>query len=158
MTNPSYACSPDYHLFVELGYPQLDRITYEDGSWAIREFYTQPIVPCLTQWRVIFSGFQNVEFNRSFVKRMIEMIDLERREFWIRMEEEEAERAQAEESAINARADLHARAAKEICRNDALMERAAKQGPSAFSLDSILREMSPHQVRNVLGSQVQTFC
>jgi hypothetical protein len=147
-----------YPWFVELGYPQLDVVFYEDREWAIIEFENAPLVPSQTKWRVIFSGFRNVEFNKSFVKKMIEMIDLERREYWERMEEEEAERAQAEESAINARADLHSRAAKEICRNDALMERAAKQGPSAFSLDSILREMSPHQIRNVLGSQVQTFC
>jgi hypothetical protein len=157
MTKVSYACSDDYHIFCELGYPQLDRIVYEDGEWAIREFYTQPIMPCQTQWKVIFSGFRNVEFNRSFVKRMIEMIDLERREFWERMEMEEQERREQEKAAINARADLHAQAAKELVKNDALMERAAKMGPSAFSLDSILREMSPHQVRSVLGPSVQIF-
>jgi hypothetical protein len=154
----SYACSDDYHMFVELGYPQLDKITYSDGEWAIREFYTQPIMPAYTQWRVIFSGFRNVEFNRSFVQRMIAMIDLEKAEFWERMEEEAAEKKKAEESALNARVDMHVRTAQLLTKNDPLMNRAAKVGPSAFSLDSLLREMSPHQVRSVLGSSVQTFC
>lgn len=147
-----------YPWFVEMGYPQLDVQFYPDGEWSIIEFENAPLVPCLTKWRVIFSGFRNVEFNKSFVKKMIEMIDLEKREYWERLEEEEKERQEQEENALNARADLHARAAQELCKNDRLMERAAKQGPSAFSLDSILREMSPHQVRNVLGAQVQTFC
>lgn len=155
---PSSIVSNYHHMFCELGYEQLDVIFYEDRSWSIIEYQNSPIVPSLTKWKVVLSNIRNVEFSESFVKRMVESLDLQKREFWERLEEESKEREENEKSILASRADLHARAAIEIAKNDRLMERAAKQGPSAFSLDSILKEMSPHQIRAVLGPQVQTFC
>jgi hypothetical protein len=147
-----------YPMFCELGYPQLDVQFYDDREWAIIEFENAPLIPSLTKWRVIFSGFRNVEFNRSFVKKMIEMIDLEKKEFWERLEEEEKERLEHDQSVENNRLDMYEHTAKQLAKNDNLMNRAVKIGPSAFSLDAILSEMSPHQVRSVLGSQVKVFC
>jgi hypothetical protein len=111
----------------------------------------------MTQWRVVFSGFENVDFNRGFVERMINMIDLKKKEFWARLEEQEQEKKEKEESVLNARADAHAQVAKNLVKSEVLMERAAKIGPEAFSLDSILRSMSESQVKQVLGSRVQIF-
>lgn len=157
MLKRSYACSDDYHIFVRLGYPQLDRIVYPCGEWAIREFYSDPIIPCMTQWKVVFSGFKNVEFNESFVKRMVDLIDLQKREFWAKEEEKQAAQAKREADALNARADAHGQVAKNLIKSDALMERASRIGPEAFSLDSILSSMSESQVKQVLGSRVQFF-
>jgi hypothetical protein len=149
--------SEHYPMFCRLNYPQLDVQFYEDRSWSIIEFENAPLVPSLTQWRVVFSGFENVEFNESFVTRMIAMIDNTRREFWEREEEKQIEQAKREADALAARADAHAQVTKQLVKSDQLMARAAVEGPSAFSLDSILRAMPESQVRQVLGSRVQVF-
>ena len=149
--------SKHYPMFCKLGYPQLDVQLYDDCSWSIIEFENAPLVPSLTKWRVIFSGFENVEFNESFVKKMIQMIDLEREETWERLKAEEEERQANDDGIANRRLDAVLEASSALSKNDALMERAAAEGPSAFSLDSLLKTMSPHQIRSTLGARVQVF-
>jgi hypothetical protein len=146
-----------YSWFVELGYPQLDVVFYEDREWSIIEFENAPLVPSMTKWKVVFSGFRNVEFNKSFVKKMVEMIDLRKQEVWDRIERETEERKEHDEAIQAKRDDAVLQTAKELAKNDALMDRAAKIGPEAFSLDNLLKGMSPTQVRSVLGSRVQVF-
>lgn len=146
-----------YPLFCELGYPELDVQFYEDREWAIIQFENAPIVPSLTKWRVVFSGFRNIEFNASFAKKLVNMIDNRKKEFWDNLEAKELAAKKEKEAAENQRVEAYADVAQKLARNPALMERAEKQGVEAFNLNSILKALSPHQVRNVLGPSVQIF-
>jgi hypothetical protein len=111
----------------------------------------------MTQWKIVFSGFRNVEFNRSFVKKMVEMIDLRKKETWDRMEREAEEKRKADE-AIEAQREANLIEGIEYIKKcDGLMNRAAEIGPKAFSLDEILKTLSPTEIRNELGSRVQVF-
>lgn len=126
-----------YPMFVKLGYNQLDIKRWDDGEWAIREFHRSPVVPSLTQWKYVLTGLRNIEISEGFIRRYLWQIDPRTKAFW---EKDEADRV-AEEARrdyyTNEKVDRIMRLGKDLSKNEALMERARKQGPAAFDLENI---------------------
>lgn len=158
MENISYACSDDYHIFVSLGYPQLDRITYCDGEWAIREFYNRPIIPSLTKWRVVFSGFRNIEFSYSFVKKMIEMIDNQKEQYWRDLDKIERDFIEHDESIQRSRVQNAMDVAERLMKKEKFMEAIHRIGRNAFKMENIIRGLPREHVTKALGPNVKVFC
>ena len=141
------SCYPEafwskYHdWFVELGYPQLDIVKYDDGEWAIIETQNAPIVPSQTKFKVILRGMKNVDITRGFVEKYIKQIDPLRKAFW----ERERRASQAAEDAVEAREkhveDFAEKASQAVLGNDALMERISRNGLSEMNLDKIAKHI-----------------
>jgi len=139
--------SDKYEWFCDLGYPQCDLHVREDGSWAILEMLNAPLVPSLTAWRWIATGFKNVEPCQSRIKRILESIDPTRKEIWQREEQKTAE-LEANDKAREEHADAVATEwTSSIIRNPALMERVAKNG---------MHEILPHKIaENIAESKIK---
>jgi hypothetical protein len=144
-------------ILCELGYPQLDVVEYSDGEWSLIEYLNAPLIPSLTRWHVVMSGLRNVEITRSFLKHLIERIDLTKETTWQRLREEEQARLAHDEALENARVDAAMQTAAALTKNDTFMEKLAQEGAGAFNLDNLLRGMSASQQRGVLGGRRQIF-
>jgi hypothetical protein len=82
----SYMVSDYHRLFVEMGYPELDILKYPDGEWHIIQYYSRPIIPCLTKWQVVLGPMRNVDISRGFLEKYIRQCDITKRAFWDREE------------------------------------------------------------------------
>ncbi len=136
---PSRMVSPFYCWFVEMGYPELDVRTYDDGEWSIIQYMNRPIIPSLTRWNFVLKGIRNTEITYDFCKKYAEQLDLEKRTVWEEQEKQERrmrEQADFEERRANDMADQWL---KGIVNNPALMERIAKNG---------LKEVDPRRMLN----------
>lgn len=134
-----------YPMFCEMGFPQLDIRQFEDGEWAIREFYRSPVVPSLTPWKYVLTGLRNVDISESFIRKYLWQIDPRTRAFW---EREESERRKAEDertSIENVKVDRIMRLGKQLAKNEDLMERARRIGPAALDLENIGRQIHKDQ-------------
>lgn len=148
--------SKDYRVFVELGYPQLDRIVYEDGEWAIIEYQNAPLVPSLTKWKRIYNGFRNMEFNESFAKKLIRQIDPQYPEFWAN-ELKKTKNMIAAKDAVDAdNLEWVEKTLPKILKNESLRNRLAKYGMRELNPDRIalaIAKDSPQKARD-LGIKV----
>lgn len=136
-----YICSKWYPWLVELGYPQLDVVKYDDGEWAVIEYYRTPVIPSLTPWKVVLSGMRHLEISKGFLKKYIDEIDLQKKAIWEREERRTQKmlaEKEAQEQAAHDRVDT---AFKAIRYNPDLMERIAKNGLSEMNLDKIARHV-----------------
>jgi hypothetical protein len=139
-------CGPWYSWMVELGYPNLDIQKWNDGEWAIIEFYQAPIIPAETRWNFVLQGLKNILITPGFVERYVHGLDLHRKEVWQALDAKEKD--QDEEKA---RLDKHAedtaeRAKNVIMGNEALMERIVKKGLKEMDLDKIAKNIPRHQL------------
>jgi hypothetical protein len=140
----SYFWGPYHRWFVDLGYPLLDIVRYEDGEWAIIEAFTPPVIPFLTKWHVILSGMKHIEISRGFVEKFVRKIDNKLKQFWDDQERktiEAAERAAAQERHTE---DSAAIAHQAVTRNPDLMCRIAEKGFQEMDLEN-LRARIPNQ-------------
>ena len=145
----SYANSDYHHWFVELGYPQLDIVTFEDGEWAIREFYSCPIIPSMTQWKYVLQGMRNIEITKSFVEKWCRKLDLTRKEFWD-AEEAKTQKVETEHAAVEVhRQEFADEALKIIKKNEDLVERVAKNGIQEINLDNIAKHVPASKLRGL---------
>lgn len=138
---PSYICSEYYKWCCELGYPELDVLRYEDGSWYLIQYYNAPVVPALTKWQVVLGPMKHIEITKAFIARQAEALDITKKSFWER--EEEKTRQVEEEHAYVERhkEDSVARAHQAITRNPALMDRIARNGIHEMDIPSISRHV-----------------
>lgn len=137
----SYMHSPYHHIFVELGFPQLDIKRFPSGEWAIREFIRSPVVPSLTPWKYVLTGLRNIEITKGFIEKYLWQIDPRNKAFW---EKEEADRLRAEKERDyyeNERAERIMQLGKQLSKNEDLMEQANRIGPAAFDLENIGRKI-----------------
>ncbi|UOF77049.1 hypothetical protein [Caudoviricetes sp.] len=146
-----------YHWFCELGYPQLDIAEYNDGEWAIIEMENAPVMPSYTRHRVIFRGFRHMEPCRSLVKKLIDMIDLQRDEVMAAHEKRSEELAEQKEKINKERAEAKLNAFKLLTKNEDLKERIAQNGSDELRLDVLAKRIPEHQLRRVLGSTVKHY-
>ncbi len=137
----SYMCSEYHHIFVELGVPQLDIKRFEDGEFAIREFYRSPVVPSLTRWKYVLTKLRNVEISEGFIRRYLWQIDPRTKAFWEKDEAERIERESTRAYYENEKAERIMQLGKELSKNEDLMERARRIGPAAFDLENIGRKI-----------------
>ena len=146
MSYVSYACSKYHDWFREMGYDRLDILQYPDGEWAIIEFETLPVIPCITKWKTVLSRLRHIEISRSFVEKYVSKIDNRRKEFW------DIERARTR--AVFAESEAKDRAAREraeqafqaMRRNPDLMERIARNGLTEMNLDKIVKHIPRQQL------------
>lgn len=136
---PSTMVSPYYCWFKDLGYDELDVITYADGERAIIQYLRSPIIPSFTKWNFVLTKIRNVDFSHAFVKRQCDDLDLQKRAVWAR--QEASEKKMLEDTLYEDRRseDRCEQWFKGIRNNDALMQRVAKNG---------LRELQPMRILN----------
>lgn len=144
--------SKDYRVFVELGYPQLDRIVYEDNEWAIIEYYNAPLVPSLTKWKHIYKGFRNIEFNESFAKKLIRQIDPQYPEFWANELNKTKRIYQAKDAEETENIEWVQKTLPKLLKNENLMQRVARYGTRELNPDRIalaIAKDSPQKARDL---------
>lgn len=142
---PSYMVSPYYCWFVLMGYPELDILRYNDGSWAIIQYYRTPVIPSLTPWQVVL-GTMNFPPSYGFCEKYVKELDLQKKAFWAR-EEEKTKQVENEWEATERHAkDLAETAAKSIMKNDDLVNRIAKNGLKEIDLGYLAKRMPKHEV------------
>lgn len=144
--------SPYHPWFIELGYPDLDIKEFRSGEWAIIQYLSSPVIPSLTKWKYVLSGMRNILITRGFIERYVEQLDTSKKAIWEREEQatrdaEEAHRKREEHA--NETADEMTKA---FMKNDALMERFARQGASALRPESIMQHINPLEAREILKS------
>ncbi len=134
---PSTMVSPWHRVFVDMGYPELDVITYPDGEWGIRQYHQTPLVPSMTRWSFVLQGVRNREITEGVLKDYAHQLDLEKRTVW--EEQAKHEKRLFEESlARERRSEVWAtEMMKGINRDPYLKERILKNG---------LKELDPRRM------------
>lgn len=142
----SGAVGPYYEICCDLGYPQCDIVKYPDGEWAVIAYENAPLVPSLTGWRVISSGIRHKEITHGLVSKLILESDPTKRRLWEREEAKSAQIAAEHEAARQHREDTAERAAQVMVRNDALMQRLAKNGIGELDIGAIASHVDPQKL------------
>jgi hypothetical protein len=142
----SYMVSDYHRLFVEMGYPELDILKYPDGEWHIIQYYSRPIIPCLTKWQVVLGPMRNVDISRGFLEKYIRQCDITKRAFWDREERKTQEVETEHASEQRRRVDYVNRAHEAITRNPSLMGRIAENGIQEMDIPSIARHVPRSEV------------
>ncbi len=137
--------SSHYRLFCELGYPQLDLVVHNDGSWSIIEMHNAPLIAAETKWRYVMKDIRHQEINSTFLKKMIQRIDPRQKLLW-ELEEAKTNAMELE----NIRKELHRedianRAFGVIKKNEGLYDRVARNGMREANLDSIFKHIPTQQ-------------
>lgn len=144
----SYMQSPWHIWFQEMGYPELDIIRYEDGQWAIIQYHSSPVMPCLTKWQVVLGYMKNVEISYSFCEKYIKQIDMRLKAFWLR-EREESNIAINEHAALEKHAgEMSEHAYRAIRGNPDMMNRIARNGIQEMDLALLSKHVSRHEKYN----------
>jgi hypothetical protein len=155
---PSSVVSEYYTWFCDLGYPNLDIIKHRDtvpyrggylscesGEWSIIEYYNAPIIPSLTKWNYVLTGIRNTLITEAFVTDWVKKLDLRRKQYWD-MCDEETRKMEEEHARIEKMQDEFATdTARDILRNEALMERVAKNGFQELMPENIFKHIPRHQ-------------
>lgn len=128
----------DYHpWFVHMGFPSLDLVTYNDGSWAIIELQDGGYVPSEAKFKVVLGFMENLEPTYSTIKKLVDSIDVCKEAFWER-ERLKTERVEKEwEESEKKKEELATRATHLVTHNPELMERIARKGLSMIQLKEI---------------------
>lgn len=146
--------SDDYKMFCDLGYPQLDMIRHDDGSWSIIEMLNAPVIPSMTRWSYILKNIKHQEVNVTFIKRMIERIDPRGRELWDIEDSKSAAVEMDEVRRQEHKEEFADKAFKAIRGNEGLMERIYKGGLREMNLDRIYQHI-PQQQRQAIKKGMQ---
>ena len=134
-------CSRYHKWFVDLGYPQLDIVEYQDGSWDIIEMLNSPVIPSLTKYNTILGNMKNIIPTLGFCEKYCKSLDVKRREFWVI---EDRKSAEAETNSINKElraVEMAEKASQAVLQNPSLMERIATNGMQEMNLDRIARHI-----------------
>jgi hypothetical protein len=150
MAKVSSMCSDYYHWFVEMGYPLLDIVTFEDGEWAIREYQTLPVIPSLTKWRYILVGLKNIPITYGFVSKWVQKMDLTRQEAWDREEAKSRAVELEQEKREEHRKEFADKAFQAIRGNEDLMERVAQNGLAEINLENIAKHIPDTKLKSHL--------
>lgn len=141
MTYVSSFCSKYHPWFMEMGYPLLDIIEYEDGEWSIIEMEHMPIIPAETKWKHILTGMRNIEISKAFIRKYIDQIDTCKKAFWDREEMETEKVNMQEEEREKHREEFSDKAFEAIRGNPWLMDRIVKNGLGEINLDRIMKHI-----------------
>lgn len=157
-TEPYSSFVSEYHpMFIELGYPQLDIIRYWDGEWSIIEMENAPLIPSMTKWRHVFSGFKNIEPTQGFIKKMIDMIDLQKAEAWALHEKATEESLKKSKELDSKRTELASGIATAVSKNENLSERVLQNGLEEINLKNLIKHIPQSKWRDLLGPSVKIY-
>jgi hypothetical protein len=131
-----------YHgWFVELGYPDLDIIEYDDGEWRIIQTYNSPVIPHLCEWNFVLSGLKNIIPTFGLVEKFVHQHDPRRREYW-ELQEAKSQAIEDNHAAVAMKKAENLEKAIPLVRNNpGLVERIAKNGPQEMTLRNISRHI-----------------
>lgn len=132
----SYFQSKYHGWFQDLGYPELDIMTKENGEWWIIQYYNSPVIPCLTKWQTVLGPMRNVEISYGFCHKYTQKLDITKRAFWDAEEAKSREVEEEWEAREKHNEDLVERAHEAFVRNPDFMERFAKNGVKEMDLSS----------------------
>lgn len=138
---PSTACGRFYCWFQHMGYPELDIREFGDGEWAILQYMHTPHLPSSYKWQWALTGFKNQEISYPFVQRMVETIDVTKKEFWDREEGKTKELDRVADATARHELDMVTRASQAIVKNPDLCERIVKRGIREIDLKRIRRHI-----------------
>lgn len=141
MSYYSSMCSPYHKWFIDAGYPQLDIVDYEDGSWAIIQYLNSPIIPCLTKWQHVLQDIRHQIKTPAFCEYWAKRLDPTIGEYRAH-EQKKSDKVIAERDAADRfKADMVDRKAKAILKNEGLCERIVKNGLQEMTLPKILKHI-----------------
>lgn len=119
---------PHYRTLCALGYPELDIVTHEDGSWSVLEMRNSPVVPALTQWWWILKDVRHQEPSESFLRATIPALDPRQDAFWEREMRKTLEMEREKLGQERFHEELVTRTMQRLGKSDSLKERVAKHG------------------------------
>lgn len=128
---------PHYRIFCSLGFPELDAVTHEDGSWSVLEMRNAPVVPSLTQWWWVLKDIRHQEISESFLRSVIPSLDPRQAAFWDRELRKTLEMESEKLRVEKFQEDLVERTVKRLSQSGELMERVARFGT---------RELDPRRI------------
>jgi hypothetical protein len=145
-------CRPlfsDFHSwFVEMGYPELDIVEYEDGSWDIIQFIGQTVIPAETKWQVVLGGIKNQLKTYSFCEYWAKRLDMHKKFFWDLEDFNQKKHLMDAEEQDRHVEDLAERMTHVITHTPTMMERIVKNGAG----EMLLHKLACHVPKNELKS------
>ena len=138
-----------HHWFVEMGYPELDIVEYQDGSWDIIQFIGQTIVPAEAKWQVVLGGIKNRVKSYGFCEHWAKKLDNTKRHFW---EEQDKERETHLAKALDQDKhveDLAERMSYVVTNTPTLMDRIAKKGPGEMLLHKVAEHVPINELKSI---------
>lgn len=143
----SYLVSPYHVWFVDMGYPELDIKTFEDGEWALIQYLNSPTVPAMTRWQYVLTGIRKTEISPWWCRKYAENLDLEKKHVWAEIEDKE--RALEDETKSRERhdQDVANRRHETIMKNRGLVERISRNGLHEMNLRQISKHIPNHRFR-----------
>lgn len=151
MSRPLFS---QYHKwFVELGYPELDIVEYDDGEWAIIQFLNSTVIPSLCQWQVVLGPMRHVEPTYGICHHWANRLDMTKKLFWD-LEDLNKERHLMEADRLDRHVeDLAERASFIVSHTPTLVDRISKTGDMG---EALLHKLACHVPKNELKSLHQT--
>jgi hypothetical protein len=144
MSRPLFS---QYHKwFVELGYPELDIVEYDDGEWEIIQFIGSTVVPAETRWETVLGGIRHVEPSYSFCANWVQRLDITKKLFWDLEDLEQQKHLLAADKLDKHVEDLAERAAFVVTHTPTLMERIAKKGLGEVLLHKIAQHVPANEI------------
>lgn len=138
-----------HHWFVEMGYPELDIVEYQDGSWDIIQFIGQTIVPAEAKWQVVLGGIKNRLKTYGFCEHWAKKLDMHRRAFWVEEDKKRDEHlAKAEEQDRHVE-DLAERMSYVVSNTPTLMDRIAKKGVGEMQLHKVAEHVPLSELKSI---------
>jgi hypothetical protein len=149
--------SRHYKMFCDLGYPQLDIFEWNDGEWAIGQYWNAPLVPSMTKFNYILTGLRNVEKSTSFVREYVDILDVTRHAYW-HIEEEKSIAAEEQQDKKEKYIEDSAERKMQILRRSPhLMERIMKFGLKEMGFDRMFHTLEPWEKRRLGYADRQFF-
>ncbi len=125
----------------DLGYPELDVRRYEDGEYALIQYFNTPIIPSLTKWQAVLTGIRNVEMSASFIKAQADKLNLERGAVWDGLDRRDREILSEIKSEEDHSLDFAAKAADVVKRCPTLMDRIARRGTKELDFKRMVQHI-----------------
>ena len=131
-----------YHQwFVELGYPELDIVEYDDGEWAIIQFINSTVIPSQCQWQTVLGPMRNIEPTYSICHHWVNRLDITKKLFWD-LEDLNRDRHLMEADRLDRHVeDLAERASFIVSHTPTLLDRIAKTGDMG---EALLHKLACH--------------
>lgn len=137
----------EYHSWFQLnGFPELDILKYEDGSWYVIQYYNAPLIPSMTRWQTVLGEMRNVEISSAFLLKYLKQLDITKKAFWDREEAKTKETEEEFERVEKHREESAEFATQAIVRNPNLMNRIAKNGLCEMDLGYIANHVPTQEI------------
>lgn len=147
MSRPLFS---EYHKwFVEMGYPELDIVEYDDGSWDIIQFLGSTVIPSEARWQVVLGNIKNRIPTFGFCKHWVDRLDMQKKAFWDLEDLNQKKHLMDQERLDKHVEDLAERMSFIVTHTPTLMERIAKNGIGEMLLHKMARHVPTNELRSM---------